>query len=64
MKRLGMLTEKTEAQRRHSICKQCEHYRKITDQCKKCNCFMIAKTKIKNSSCPVGKWGDNNSWGI
>jgi ribosomal protein L32 len=50
------------AKRRLDICKSCEHYFTPTTTCKKCGCFMIAKTKLLDASCPIGKWG-NNSWG-
>jgi len=51
-----------EQQRRYTICKECPHLRKITKTCTKCNCFMPLKTKLKEVSCPIGKWG-KNSWG-
>ena len=45
-----------EAGRRYSICKGCPELIKTTKQCKKCGCFMAAKTKLEKSSCPIGKW--------
>lgn len=44
------------ADERFSICKLCPELVKITNQCKKCGCFMIAKTKLENAKCPLGKW--------
>jgi hypothetical protein len=41
---------------RLSTCKNCEEFVKITSQCKLCGCFLPAKTKLKNSSCPIKKW--------
>jgi hypothetical protein len=41
---------------RMNICRSCEHLVKLTTQCKKCGCFMQAKTKLKNAACPLGKW--------
>ena len=58
-----MLIEKQEAKTRHNICKSCEKYRKITDQCKMCGCIMTLKTKLEKSTCPLGKWG-NNGWDV
>jgi len=46
--------EKTE--KRLTICHSCEHFLKITTQCKKCGCFMSAKTKLGSAKCPIGKW--------
>ena len=44
------------AQERLSICKQCPELIKLSTQCKKCGCFMIAKTKLEKATCPLGKW--------
>lgn len=44
------------AKERFSICKGCPELIKLTTQCKKCGCFMSAKTKLKMASCPIGKW--------
>lgn len=44
------------AELRFSICKGCEFLIKATGTCKKCGCFMQAKTKIAKAECPVGKW--------
>ncbi len=41
---------------RMSICNSCEHLLHITMQCKKCGCFVQAKTKLANSECPIKKW--------
>jgi len=40
---------------RRAICDGCEH--RFGLNCKKCGCFIKAKTKVATSSCPVGKWG-------
>lgn len=41
---------------RLSLCMSCEHLFKPTDSCKKCGCFVKAKTWIKDSKCPLNKW--------
>jgi hypothetical protein len=41
---------------RFSICKECPELTKLTLQCKKCGCFMAAKTKLEAAKCPIGKW--------
>lgn len=43
-------------EKRYNICLLCPELIKSTKQCKKCGCFMKAKTKIKSSRCPIGKW--------
>ena len=45
-----------EQEKRFSICKECPDLIKITKQCKRCGCFMNAKTRLKNASCPIKKW--------
>jgi hypothetical protein len=42
---------------RLAICQSCEHFIKLTKQCKKCGCFMRLKGALPHSECPVGKWG-------
>ena len=44
------------AEERYSICLGCPELLKLTKQCKKCGCFMSLKTRLKNASCPIGKW--------
>lgn len=45
-----------DAEARLSICKLCPELVKITNQCKKCGCFMTVKTKLEAAKCPIGKW--------
>ena len=44
------------AETRLDICKACPELIQITKQCKKCGCFMVLKTKLKDAVCPLGKW--------
>lgn len=48
------------AERRMEICRNCEFFISMTQQCKKCGCIMPAKTKLPNSECPEHKWGQEN----
>jgi hypothetical protein len=41
---------------RFEICKACPELISLTSQCKKCGCFMAAKTKLEKATCPIGKW--------
>ena len=41
---------------RLDICYSCEHLFKPTKQCKKCGCFVFAKSKISSEQCPELKW--------
>jgi hypothetical protein len=44
------------ASQRFDICKSCPELIKLTNQCKKCGCFMHLKTKLEKASCPIEKW--------
>jgi len=44
------------AKERLDICLSCPELIKVTKQCKKCGCFMVAKTKLESAKCPLGKW--------
>jgi len=46
---------KAEANQRLSICHKCPSFTKAKT-CKECGCFMVAKTKLKEATCPLGKW--------
>lgn len=41
---------------RISICKSCPELNRL-NMCKQCGCFMPAKVRLKQSVCPLGKWG-------
>jgi len=45
-----------EAEKRYSICQECPELIQLTKTCKKCGCFMTAKTKLQKASCPINKW--------
>ena len=44
------------ASNRYSICQSCPELLSLTKQCKKCGCFMAAKTNLAKATCPLGKW--------
>lgn len=52
-----IFTDDSVATARMSICKSCEDFNSKTTQCRRCGCFMSAKVKLKQGSCPIGKWG-------
>lgn len=45
------------ADERMAICRECPNLNSVTGTCKECGCFMSAKSKLPNASCPIGKWG-------
>tara|TARA_R110002050_G_scaffold174266_1_gene307214 strand:- start:142 stop:327 length:186 start_codon:yes stop_codon:yes gene_type:complete len=48
--------KKYTSQERIKMCEECEKFFHPTRQCKVCFCFMDIKTKMKNKTCPEGKW--------
>lgn len=57
LSKAGMLPEDMEAiaKQRMDICEPCENFT-LGRTCKKCGCFMPAKTKAIKATCPIGKW--------
>jgi hypothetical protein len=64
---LAEFVSDSESKRRLNICigdhefMPCEEYFKMTGQCKKCGCFVKAKTKVYKRGnhierCPLNKW--------
>lgn len=41
---------------RINICNSCEFLFTPTRNCKKCGCFVDAKTKLLSENCPINKW--------
>jgi hypothetical protein len=41
------------AEARLAVCKQCPELFTPTNTCKKCGCFMNAKTRLTHASCPL-----------
>lgn len=48
---------------RVSICKGCEKYDEIENECLECGCYIPAKAKVVLDSCPLNKWtADEETW--
>lgn len=45
-----------ETNRRFNICGTCPEIIELTSTCRQCGCFMYIKTKLKDATCPLGKW--------
>lgn len=45
-----------EAKQRLNLCLSCEKLIQTTKQCLECGCFMSLKVKLKDATCPLGKW--------
>lgn len=54
-KNVGRVTAEL-AEERIAFCEECPRYRKGVNLCRECGCFMPAKVKLPNASCPIGKW--------
>lgn len=53
--------EESIKQQRLEICSTCEHYSLKLNSCKKCGCYLPAKTAFAKTTCPVGKWQESQS---
>ena len=45
----------TDPKERMEICNSCP-FKGDDQRCGKCGCFLPAKTRVKKSSCPIGRW--------
>ena len=45
----------TDPKERMEICNSCP-FKGDDQRCGKCGCFLPAKTRVKKSTCPIGKW--------
>lgn len=44
-------------------CRGCDKYDELNNRCMECGCYVPAKAKIILDSCPLNKWGaDNSDW--
>lgn len=41
---------------RLALCRACPELIQLTTTCKKCGCFMTAKSKLAKAACPLEKW--------
>jgi hypothetical protein len=41
---------------RLDTCRSCDSFQKHLRMCKECGCFMPAKARALNSTCPRNKW--------
>jgi hypothetical protein len=57
MKLVNQFTEiKEKADKRLTICEECDKYNPKTTRCSECGCFMRYKVMIPSSKCPIAKW--------
>ena len=41
---------------RMPMCKLCPNRIRVTNTCKECGCFLPAKTRVPDESCPIDLW--------
>lgn len=44
------------AEKRLSICRECEKFIHKTSKCEECGCFMEYKSLILKAKCPLNRW--------
>lgn len=52
----NIVVDKQTYLQRFRICKNCEHFKKVVNICGECICFIPAKARHVESSCPLDKW--------
>jgi hypothetical protein len=50
-----IVLDKKIIKKRTEICKSCEHL-VVGSTCNICVCPIFTKVRVKNTSCPIGKW--------
>lgn len=48
------------AKQRLEICSTCDKFNKDDTRCNECGCFMLVKTILPFSDCPLNKWRPYN----
>ena len=51
-----IFVEQLEQQRRYDICQACPSFEHSRKRCRECGCFMMNKTALRASKCPLKKW--------
>lgn len=44
------------AEERMKMCRSCPHFRRLSNQCDVCSCFLELKTKLLEARCPIDRW--------
>jgi len=52
----AQFSTKEVADARMAVCTTCPNFQKIMRVCSSCGCFLPAKVKFQNSSCPINNW--------
>lgn len=48
------------SEERFAICRQCDRFDSIMVRCRKCKCFLAAKTRFPGAKCPIGLWNKDD----
>lgn len=51
-----MIIFSDKSKERLDTCKKCDKFILDRNRCSVCGCYMPAKTKLKGSKCPLGRW--------
>ena len=51
-----IFVEQFEQKRRYDICQACPSFEHSRKRCRECGCFMMNKTALRASKCPLKKW--------
>ncbi len=43
------------------VCKSCDKFKEVKNECAECGCYIPAKAKVFLDSCPLNKWTEDRS---
>ena len=52
----ALIVTDEEYKERIMICRDCDKFREVQNECAECGCYLPAKARIVLDSCPLGKW--------
>lgn len=53
---LPPISPKELSEERLKVCTECNHFTKLSRQCKLCGCFMDLKAQLLQANCPIDNW--------
>lgn len=55
---MNIVVDREEQKLRYAICVSCEMFEPTVKICKKCGCFMVVKTRLKDATCRLNYWNN------
>ena len=52
----ALVVDDEEYKERITICRECDKFREVQNECAECGCYLPAKARVVLDSCPLRKW--------